>query len=239
MAILLSRVYGPYAAGTTLIAPADTESALVSQGYGTLVAGIVQSYPIGEFGQQVATVGGNVIALPSVPLAPQAVPQGPRILPNVGSLTAFAAAGTNTTLVAGTLYRAEIYVPHYAQWTGIQVLNGATVGTDNGLVVLSDSNGVLVANSALAGALAAGANAFQQRAFLNAPFLAPGRYFLAYQSNGITATLRTQAAADGGNAMTSSSPGTFGTIGTVGGAAFFIPPTTFLANVGPIAALYQ
>ena len=239
MAVLLTRSYGPYASGVTVFAQDDTESAIVAQGFGNAVVGILDSYSIGQYGANVAVIGGNVVIPPSAIMAAQATPQGPRTLPNVGSLTAFAAMGTNTTLVAGTLYRAEIFIPHYAQWTGIQVLNGATVGTDNGLVALYDSNGILIANSALAGALAAGANAFQQRAFLVAPFLAPGRYLLAYQSNGITATIRTQAAADGGNPMTASSTGAFGTIGTIGGAAFFTPPTTFTANVGPIAALYQ
>ena len=52
--------------------------------------------------------------------------------------------------------------------------------------------------------------------------------------HGTTATTRRQAAADGGNTMTQSATGTFGTV-----PASFTPPTTFTADVGPIARLYQ
>ena len=235
MSVTLLRAYGGFASGAKVILPDDTESALVSQGWATANSApsetTVNSNPTPY---SVVTSGGNVTNLNNAGQANPTAPQGPRILPN-GTILAFAALGTNTTVVAGTLYRCEIFVPYWATWTGIGVLNGVTVGTDNHLVALYDSNGVLIANSALAGALSAGANAFQQRAFTSAtPPLAPGRYFLAVQSNGTTATLRTWAAANGGNQMTASSTGTFGTV-----PASFTPPTTFTADVGPIAYLYQ
>ena len=98
----------------------------------------------------------------------------------------------------------EIIVPYWGAWTGIGTLNGATVGTDHLMVALYDTTGALIANSAVAGVLSAGANAFQEIAFTSATApLAPGRYFLAVQCNGTTATTRRMAAADGGIAMCS------------------------------------
>lgn len=236
MAVTLLRPYAGNATGSVLYYDSATEAALVAQGIATATTvGVATNVitPIAPGANQATVIGGNVGIVAQGGLVVPAAPQGPRILPNT-SIQAFASLGTNTTLVAGTLYRSEIQVPHLATWTGIGALNGATVGTDNGLVALYDTNGVLVANSAVAGALVAGANAFQNRAFLAPVTLTPGRYFIAYQSNGTTATLRTHAAANGGNQMTASSTGTFGTI-----PASFTPPTTFTADVGPIGWLYQ
>jgi hypothetical protein len=155
---------------------------------------------------------------------------GPRIVPNVPIL-GFASLGTSAVHVAGTWYRAEIQVREGMVAAGIGVLNGATVGTDNLLVALYDTNGNLLANSAPV--LSAGANAFQNVAFTAPVSLIPGRYFVAVQCNGTTATTRRQAAANGGNTMTQSATGTFAVI-----PASFTPPTTFTADVGPIAWLY-
>lgn len=235
MAVTLIRPYGAFAAGSTVIFDDSTEQSLVAQGLGTLATGYPTdaAAPIIGAPYTPGTAGGNVFAFPQGGIAVSTTPQGPRILPNT-NIQAFASLGTNTTMVAGTLYRSEIFVPQLATWTGIGILNGTTAGTDNGLVALYDSTGALIVTSALAGAVSVGANAFQNRAFLNTVTLVPGRYFLAYQQNGTTATIRTHAAANGGNQMTSSSTGTFGTVPTS-----FTAPTTFTADVGPIGWLYQ
>jgi hypothetical protein len=236
MAVTLLRSYQSYASGAVVIFDTATESALIAQGIATAATGFPSnaSAPIINTNYQVVTSGGNQsFQATGAGIAVSTTPQGPRILPNT-NIQAFASLGTNTTLVAGTLYRSEIFVPHLATWTGIGILNGATVGTDNHLVALYDSAGVFIQSSAVAGALSAGANAFQNRAFLATVTLPPGRYFIAMQSNGTTATLRTHAAANGGNQMTASSTGTFGTL-----PASFTPPTTFTADVGPIGWLYQ
>ncbi len=235
MAVTLTRAYNGYASGTTIVFDDPTETALIAQGLATAATGYPTDVatPITGSPNTPATIGGNLASIPQGGLAVPTAPQGPRILPNVPIL-AFASLGTNTTIVAGTLYRSEIFVPHLATWTGIGILNGATVGSDNTLVALYDTNGVLITNSAVAGAIAANANTVQNYAFLNTVTLAPGRYFLAFQQNGTTATKRTQAAANGSNTMTASSTGTFGTI-----PASFTPPTTFTADVGPIGWLYQ
>lgn len=234
MAVTLYKAYQGYSAGATIIVPDDTQTALIAQGIGYAASGQPsQSYVATGSALVAPTIGGNKYSQDSSGFGAPASPQGPRILPN-GPILAFASLGTSAVHVAGTWYRSEIYVPHLAQWTGISVLNGATVGTDNLMVALYDTNGVLITNSAVAGALSAGANAFQSLAFLTQPILQPGRYFIAVQCNGTTATTRKWAAANGGNQMTQSATGTFGTV-----PASFTPPTTFTADVGPIAALYQ
>ena len=234
MAVTLYKAYQGYAAGATIIVPDDTQTALIAQGIGYAASGQpTQTYQATGSAVLSPTVGGNKSPQDIAGFGAPSSPQGPRILPN-GPILAFASLGTSAVHVAGTWYRSEIYVPHLAQWTGISVLNGATVGTDNLMVALYDTNGVLITNSAVAGALSAGANAFQSLAFLTQPILQPGRYFIAVQCNGTTATTRRWAAANGGNQMTQSATGTFGTV-----PASFTPPTTFTADVGPIAALYQ
>ena len=234
MAVTLYKSYQGYAAGATIIVPDDTQTALIAQGIGYAASGQpTQTYQATGDAVLNPTIGGNKYSQDSSGFGAPSSPQGPRILPN-GPILAFASLGTSAVHVAGTWYRSEIYVPHLAQWTGISVLNGATVGTDNLMVALYDTNGVLITNSATAGALSAGANAFQSIAFLTQPILQPGRYFIAVQCNGTTATTRKWAAANGGNQMTQSATGTFGTV-----PASFTPPTTFTADVGPIAALYQ
>jgi hypothetical protein len=236
MAVTLIRAYLTYAAGATVSFDTTTEAALIAQGLATAATGFPtqSSDLLPNTTRQTLTSGGNVTTQASgAGISVPTAPQGARILPNT-NIQAFASLGTNTTMVAGTLYRSEIFVPHLATWTGIGILNGATVGTDNALVALYDTNGVLITNSAVAGAVAAGANAFQNYAFLNTVTLTPGRYFIAVQQNGTTATKRTHAAANGGNQMTASSTGTFGTVPTS-----FTPPTTFTADVGPIGWLYQ
>lgn len=149
----------------------------------------------------------------------------------VGSV-AYGSMGTNTTLVAGTILVSEIYLNEDVTLTGIEVLNGATVGTDKGIVILYGNNGDIRATSALAGATTVGANAFQQYAF-TAPYAASrGRHWIGYQSNGTTDTLRTVAASTFRNVLTTSATGVFGTITPL------TVPTTFTADKGPIGAAY-
>jgi hypothetical protein len=150
----------------------------------------------------------------------------------IGSV-AYGSFGTNTTMVAGTHYRAEIFINRRVTLAGIAILNGATVGTDKGIAYLYDSNGALVASSALAGATTSGANAFQTYAFTANVTVDPGQYFIAYQSNGTTDTIRTTAASTFIDVMTGSATGTFGT------PLNFTPPTTFTADKGPVAYAYS
>ena len=149
----------------------------------------------------------------------------------IGSV-AYGSMGTNTTLVAGTIYWAEVNIPREVDLTGAAVLNGATVGTDKGIVALYDTNGALVCNSALAGATTSGANAFQQYAFTAVQKVQPGRYFIAYQSNGTTDTIRTIAVSTFIDSLTASATGTFGTLTAL------TVPTTITADKGPVGYVY-
>ncbi len=147
---------------------------------------------------------------------------------------AYGSFGTNTTLVAGTVYWAEVFIPRNTTLTGAGVLNGATVGTNKWIVGLyASAGGAVLANSALAGTTSSGANAFQQIAF-TATYAAvgPARYWIAFQSDGATDTLRTIAANTFVDVLTKSVTGTFGTLPSL------TVPTTFTADVGPIAYVY-
>jgi hypothetical protein len=234
MAVTLTRVYGNYVSGDTLILPDATEVSLIAQGIAVAAVGFpTQSWNTLSGQYNKATIGQNVTIQNGEGLIVPTVPQGPIILPN-GPILGFASLGTDTTPVVGTLYRCEIYVPYLAKWTGIGILNGSVAATDAATVSLYDSNGVGITRSAIPGDVATGVNAFQQRAFINAVTIAPGRYFIGVQFNGTTTRFRTWAAANGGNQMTSSATGIYGNI-----PPSFTPPTTFTANVGPIAYLYQ
>jgi hypothetical protein len=146
---------------------------------------------------------------------------------------AFGSLGTSAVHVAGTIYVSEIFVPRTKRVTGIGILNGATVGTDNLLVALFGPNGGMpLMTSALAGVLSAGANAMQE-----IPFIRPlqlvndGKYWIGLQCNGGTATTRRIAASTYLN-LAKSYTGTFGAVTAL------TVPTTFTADTGPIGYLY-
>lgn len=164
-------------------------------------------------GGQISTQGGNNQTVP------------------IGSV-AYGSFGNATTTVAGTIYYASVMVAYDETVTNINILNGGTVGTDKGIAALYNSAGTLIGTSALAGTATAGANAFQVYA-LTTPLAiqGPGRYWIAYQSNGTTDNIRTIAASTFINVRTVSATGAFATLPAL------TPPTTFTANVGPVAYL--
>ena len=134
--------------------------------------------------------------------------------------------------VAGTRYYQNFSLGVQTKITGLEVLVGATGGTDNWIVELHDSTGALVATSALAGTLAGTANQFQRIAF-TAPYTAlAGTYYLALQSNGNTATYGAYVTPAQGAALNGSAGGVFGT------SAAITPPTTWTQGLGPMMDLY-
>jgi hypothetical protein len=151
----------------------------------------------------------------------------------IGSV-AYGSFGTSTTLTAGTIYWAEVFIPRNITLTGVGVLNGATVGTDKWIFALYDSDGgAVVANSALTGVTSSGANAFQEIAFTGTyAAVGPARYWIALQSNGTTDNIRTVAASTFIDVLTTSATGAFGTLTSL------TPPTTFTADKGPLAYVY-
>lgn len=140
--------------------------------------------------------------------------------------------GTNATPTAGTIYVSAVWIPATVVLTGISVFNGSAVGTDKAIVALYSSAGVKLANSALAGTTCSGTDAMQAIAF-TATYTAkgPDLYYLSWSCDGTTARLNTQNAP--GVGYTTSQAGVFGTLD-----AITTPPTTFTADVGPIAATY-
>lgn len=150
---------------------------------------------------------------------------------NTGGAPVMAAAdGTNATPVATETYYSEIPVFEAADLTGIAIFNGATVGTDKYVVGLYDVNGTLIANSALAGTTTAGADGYQRLPFTAAITIPPGTYYVALQVNGNTDRYNAHPVGNFG-----AGKGTGTTFGTL---AAITPPTTFTADLGPIASLY-
>lgn len=143
--------------------------------------------------------------------------------------------GTDKAAVAGTRFSCSVFIPHNLLVTGIGYLVGSVGGTDLVLAELHDADGKLLATSALAGATV-GTAATMQNLALTAPveIVGPGWYYLSITMNGTTGKLRTLAAATAlaTTALTKSATGTFGTVGDL------TVPTTFTADVGPVAYTY-
>lgn len=197
------------ASGNTLVA-----GTLAVTGASTLTGALGVTAAITPTG---GIVGTSPIRIPNIPIG----------------AVAYASLGTSTTPVAGTIYISEVFLPVNKTIAGIGILNGATVGTDAGIVGLYSAAGALLANSALAGATTSGTNAFQEFAFTT-PYAAvgPNKYFIAYQVNGTTTRFRSIAT----NTYLNTTKSTAGVFGTLGAQT---PPTTTTADVGPIGYLYS
>lgn len=142
--------------------------------------------------------------------------------------------GTSVTGVATTLFMTQIKMDTGATITGIAVNNAATVGTNKYIVALFDYKGNVLATSALAGVLTAGANVYQKVPFIT-PLVAPGgsSYWIGIYINGATDTFFALPASKAGGGLAGTVTGqTFGT------AVAVTPPTTFTAGAGPIAYTY-
>lgn len=157
----------------------------------------------------------------------------PTRVPNIPvGAVAYGSLGTNAVHVAGTIYVAELFIPFKKTVTGLAVLNGDVVGTDNLIVALYPGvGGAAVATSALAGTLSAGADAFQQINFITPYAAVGGLYYAAVQCNGTTAKTRRIAASTYLN-LTKGTVGAFGTISSL------TVPTSTAADVGPIVYAY-
>jgi hypothetical protein len=156
-----------------------------------------------------------------------------RVCTLAGNLGTLSSLGTDTAGVNGTIWFADVFIPFVSTFTGVGVLNGGTVATDKIIVALYDSAGTLLANSALAGTSMASTNVFQETSF-TATFttLRPGRHWIAVQTNGANANIRTIATATWIDVLTNNVAGVFGTLPAL------TPATTFTAGKGPIAYLF-
>lgn len=136
--------------------------------------------------------------------------------------------GTDTTPVITEEYVAEVFVPMNALLTGVSVLNGSAV-SGNYTVILYDSNGGIVANSA--STAQSGTAAYQKVPFAST-YLAkgPAKYFIGIQIDNTTARIRTHILGNFGASKKTSQ--TYGTLTAL------TVHTTFTTGVGPIADTY-
>ncbi len=181
-------------------------------------------------GSIVRCSGGAYVVGTPLTNTPQAYTAFATIAPPKGIAT------TSVAHVDGTIWFAQIRIPNTTLLTGACQLNGATVTTDNTIVALYDSGGVLLANSAVAGAAdTSNASIYQCQAFLTAVVVpGPATYYAAIQTKGTTDNF--QAYAAGGaptNYGTQSQTGTFGTL-----AKMTTPTVTFTADKGPLMIVY-
>lgn len=143
------------------------------------------------------------------------------------------ATSTGQTLITGTRFYSELFIPFSITVTGIAILiGGGSSETDKLIVELHNSSGTLVATSSTAGTTI-GANNVFQKIPLTIPYSASaGVYFISVQANGENDTIGVDNRTD--NIYIS------GTVaGTFGVGANFTPGTSYGGtNISPIAATY-
>lgn len=156
--------------------------------------------------------------------------------PESGGTAYTALGGTGTAVGATTLYCTEVILPSNKLLTGIAVLNGTTVTANARYVILYDSAGNALANSALAGQASVSASVFETYAFTAKYFAigGPTQYFACLQDNAVGGTtVRMVTTGTQDTVLTKGQTGaTFGTIPAL------TVPTTFTTAVGPYVYLY-
>lgn len=148
---------------------------------------------------------------------------------------ATATSGTDTTVVAGTIYYGSINIPGDVFVTGVAFLPGSASTNGNVIAALYDEAGVPLANSALAGTTTTTA-AQTQSVPLTVPFnlTGPRTLIVALQFSSTSDHLRTVPAYCGGGILAGSLTGVFGTLPN----PLTISATNFTANTSPVAYLY-
>jgi hypothetical protein len=142
-------------------------------------------------------------------------------------------ASSSAAPVSGSIYLSEISVEHSRPITGLCMLNGGTVGTDNHIFVLYDYFGNLLGQTAAT--LAAGTNQYQCQPLVTPIEISALRsFFVGFQSNGTTALV--QKYVTGQLGLSEQAGSLTGVSGTI--PATIAIPTTFTTATGPIGALY-
>jgi hypothetical protein len=235
MAVYLIRNYGGYTASSTVPVtfPDSTEASLIAQGIASAAQTTSWASTVGG-PDGFVTQGGNTNDANQAGYTTPTNPAGNSILTTIalGSLALTSYETNGVTQTAGQWNFGEITVPYFNTWKGAGVLNGTTVGTSKYIVALWGTNGTLLANSAVAGALSVGGSVMQNFNFLNPINLVPGRYFLGLQMDVATDTVRHVLSANGSFLMCGTQSGTFGTVPNI-----TTVPTTFTTAVAPIMQL--
>lgn len=194
--------------------------------------------------------GNELLPLDTLAANGSAPQSGSLSVAQLAVLAGFYGNTSSKTTVAGTIYYSTYVVTAPSATsgvvnlssakllTGVNVLVGSVGGTDNWCVGLYNSAGVLVASSALAGAVAGTTGTWQQFAFTTAYAAPPGVYLVALQSNGTTAkpamfNFPAPAVTSSAPVLTGSQTGTFGTLASIGTIS-----TTYTANLGPYVIPY-
>lgn len=146
-----------------------------------------------------------------------------------GLETAGTAAGANTEI-----YCTELDLPYSMLVTGLAVLNGTTVGTNKHFLILYDSSGNVLANTAPAGTTTSGASTYQKINLVSKFYaVGPNRYFVCDGLNGTTDTIRHAA-----TGISDSVLGGTVTAQVFGTAAKITVPTTFTTVKVPFMAVF-
>lgn len=153
---------------------------------------------------------------------------GPTVYHSGSAAPPTTTSGTDTTPVITEEYVCEVFVHMNSLLTGVSLLNGSAV-SGNVTVILYDSNGAIVANSA--STAQSGTAAYQKIPFAST-YVArgPAKYFIGLQVDNTTARFRSHILGNFGAAKKTG--GTYGTLTTL------TVPTTFTTGVGPIADVY-
>jgi len=154
-------------------------------------------------------------------------------LQQLANMVNYYSSTLSKTMAAGTTYVANLNVGFPATFTGVSIAVGSTGGTDLWEVGLFNNAGTLLANSVTTGTTAGTALTWQQIAFTATyTLLIPGTYWIGLQSNGTTAKFL---------ALNSPTNPTFTGSRTGSAGTITFPttvPTTYTANLGPMALLY-
>jgi hypothetical protein len=147
-----------------------------------------------------------------------------------GTLT----AGTSTTPSATVVYVSQIFLGASCTLTGVVVNNGATVGTNKYIVALFSSAGAVLANSALAGTTTSGGDVYQTIAFTGTYAASgPAVVWIGLYVDGTTDRFRSIPAVGAYAGLAGSvAAQSFGTVAAI------TVPTTFTADLGPVAFVY-
>lgn len=180
--------------------------------------------------------------------------QGLALLTTNGDSTAPFVVGNNTTPTAGSVYYGTIYIPQTKLITGLSILNGTVASTDQVYMGLHRADGVLVANTLLAGTNSSGIGRFQD-IDLTATFLAtgPARYWISFVSEGTTMRFRSVNLTPGastaglgafigmlGSSFVNTAPALPNLAASVAGSnpTTGALPTSLIANVAPVSCAY-
>jgi hypothetical protein len=155
--------------------------------------------------------------------------------PTIGAV-AYTGLDTNGTAVGSTtVYCTEVDLPGSKLITGIGLLNGTTVTGNKRYVILYDSAGNALANSALAGQASVTASVFENYAFTSKLYaVGPAQYFGCLQDNSTgSTTVRMVDTGIDDNILTVGQTGaTFGTVPAL------TVPTSFHTGTGPYLYVY-